>query len=159
MLEALADSESVDDKAKYQKFWDEFGAGAEGRHRRGPPEPRAPAKLYRFASTHADSGVSLADYVSRMKEGQDAIYVITADSLVPAKASPQLEIFRKKGIEVLLLVDRVDEWLLSHLMEVRGPTAAERGQGCRRPRQAAGRGREEGRREKPRPRSSRCSSA
>ena len=61
--------------------------------------------------------MSLADYVSRMKEGQDTIYVITADTLAGAKSSPQLEIFRKKGIEVLLLVDRVDEWLLSHLME------------------------------------------
>jgi len=78
------------------------------------------AKLYRFASTHADKGVSLADYVSRMKEGQQAIYVIASDSLGAAKASPQLEIFRKKGIEVLLLTDRVDEWLLSHLMEFEG---------------------------------------
>jgi molecular chaperone HtpG len=64
--------------------------------------------------------VSLADYVSRMKEGQDTIYVITADSLAAAKASPQLEIFRKKGLEVLLLVDRVDEWMLSHLHEFEG---------------------------------------
>ncbi|MFM8736667.1 MAG: molecular chaperone HtpG, partial [Betaproteobacteria bacterium] len=78
------------------------------------------AKLFRFASTHADSGVSFADYVSRMKEGQEAIYVITADSLAAAKASPQLEIFRKKGIEVLLLSDRVDEWMLSHLYEFDG---------------------------------------
>jgi molecular chaperone HtpG len=64
--------------------------------------------------------VSLADYVSRMKEGQEAIYYITADSLAAAKGSPQLEIFRKKGIEVLLLVDRVDEWMLSHLYEHEG---------------------------------------
>jgi molecular chaperone HtpG len=78
------------------------------------------AKLLRFASTHADEGVSLADYVSRMKEGQEAIYVITADSLAAAKSSPQLEIFRKKGIEVLLLTDRVDEWLLGHLYEFEG---------------------------------------
>jgi len=78
------------------------------------------AKLYRFASTHADKGVSLADYVARMKEGQQAIYVIASESLGAAKASPQLEIFRKKGIEVLLLTDRVDEWLLSHLHEFEG---------------------------------------
>ena len=78
------------------------------------------AKLLRFASTHADEGVSLADYVARLKEGQDPIYYITADTLAAAKASPQLEIFRKKGIEVLLLTDRVDEWMLSHLYEFEG---------------------------------------
>ena len=120
MLESLADSEDVDDKDKYQAFWDEFGAVL----KEGIGEDHANkdrlAKLYRFASTHADKGVSLADYVSRMKEGQQAIYVIASDSLGAAKASPQLEIFRKKGIEVLLLVDRVDEWLLSHLHEFEG---------------------------------------
>jgi molecular chaperone HtpG len=78
------------------------------------------AKLLRFASTHADEGVSFKDYVARMKEGQEAIYYITADSLTAAKSSPQIEIFRKKGIEVLLLTDRVDEWLLSHLYEFDG---------------------------------------
>ena len=78
------------------------------------------AKLLRFASTHADEGVSFADYVARLKEGQDPIYYITADTLAAAKASPQLEIFRKKGIEVLLLADRVDEWMLSHLYEFEG---------------------------------------
>ena len=78
------------------------------------------AKLFRFASTHADEGVSLADYLARMKDGQEAIYYVTADSLAGAKTSPQLEIFRKKGIEVLLLVDRVDEWMLSHLYEFEG---------------------------------------
>ena len=78
------------------------------------------AKLLRFASTHADEGVSFADYVARMKEGQEPIYYITADTLAAAKASPQLEIFRKKGIEVLLLTDRVDEWMLSHLYEFEG---------------------------------------
>jgi molecular chaperone HtpG len=80
-------------------------------------------KLMRFSSTHDESGapsVSLADYVGRMKEGQDTIYVVTADSLVAAKNSPQLEIFKKKGIEVLLLTDRVDEWLLSHVHEFEG---------------------------------------
>ena len=78
------------------------------------------AKLLRFASTQADAGVSLADYVGRMKEGQEAIYYITADTLAAAKGSPQLEVFRKKGIEVLLLTDRVDEWMLSHLYEFDG---------------------------------------
>ena len=78
------------------------------------------AKLLSFASTHADTGVSLVDYVARMKEGQDAVYYVTADTLATAKSSPQLEIFRKKGIEVLLLVDRVDEWMLSHLYEFDG---------------------------------------
>ena len=120
MLESLADSESADDKTKYQTFWNEFGAVL----KEGIGEDHANrdrlAKLYRFASTHADEGVSFADYVQRMKEGQDTIYVITADSLAAAKASPQLEIFRKKGIEVLLLVDRVDEWMLSHLYEFEG---------------------------------------
>jgi molecular chaperone HtpG len=66
--------------------------------------------------------VSFADYVKRMKEGQEAIYYITADTLSTAKSSPQLEVFRKKGIEVLLLVDRVDEWMLSHLYEFEGKT-------------------------------------
>jgi len=120
MLESLADSDSADDKTKYQTFWNEFGAVL----KEGIGEDHANrdrlAKLYRFASTHADEGVSFADYVQRMKEGQDTIYVITADSLAAAKASPQLEIFRKKGIEVLLLVDRVDEWMLSHLYEFEG---------------------------------------
>jgi molecular chaperone HtpG len=120
MLESLADSENAEDKDKYQKFWDEFGAVLKEGIGEDHANRERLAKLYRFASTHADKGVSLADYVSRMKEGQEAIYVITADSLAAAKASPQLEIFRKKGIEVLLLVDRVDEWLLSHLMEFEG---------------------------------------
>src|SRR5204862_1404914 len=81
------------------------------------------SKLYRFSSTHDESGdqsVSLPEYVKRMKEGQDAIYYVTADTLATAKNSPQLEIFRKKGIEVLLFTDRVDEWLLSHLFEFDG---------------------------------------
>jgi molecular chaperone HtpG len=120
MLEALADSESADDKAKYLKFWNEFGAVLKEGIGEDHQNRERLAKLFRFASTHADEGVSFADYVSRMKEGQEAIYVITADSVAAAKSSPQLEIFRKKGIEVLLLVDRVDEWLLSHLYEFEG---------------------------------------
>lgn len=81
------------------------------------------AKLLRFASTHNDSSqqsVSLEDYVARMKEGQKAIYYITADTYVAAKNSPHLELFNKKGIEVLLLSDRIDEWMLSYLTEFDG---------------------------------------
>jgi molecular chaperone HtpG len=120
MLEALADSEDEAERAKYAAFWKDFGAVM----KEGIGDDHANAerltKLLRFASTHADEGVSLTDYVSRMKEGQDTIYVITADNLAAAKSSPQLEIFRKKGIEVLLLIDRVDEWMLSHLYEFEG---------------------------------------
>ncbi len=120
MLEALADSEDQAEKAKYAAFWKDFGAVL----KEGVGEDHANrerlAKLYRFASTHADEGVSFADYVGRMKEGQEAIYFIAADSLAAAKSSPQLEIFKKKGIEVLLLTDRVDEWMLSHLYEFDG---------------------------------------
>jgi molecular chaperone HtpG len=116
MLEDVAEN----DKDKYLKFWAEFGAVLKEGIGEDHANRERLAKLYRFASTHADEGVSFADYVSRMKEGQEAIYVITADGLASAKASPQLEIFRKKGIEVLLLVDRVDEWMLSHLYEFEG---------------------------------------
>jgi len=79
------------------------------------------AKLLRFRTTQADEeSVSLADYLGRMKEGQDKIYYLTADTPAAAKASPHLEVFRKKGVEVLLLTDRVDEWLVSHLFEFEG---------------------------------------
>ncbi len=120
MLEALADNEDAAEKAKYAAFWKDFGAVLKEGVGEDHTNHDRLCKLLRFASTHADEGVSLADYVSRMKEGQEAVYVITADSLAAAKSSPQLEIFRKKGIEVLLLVDRVDEWLLSHLYEFDG---------------------------------------
>jgi molecular chaperone HtpG len=120
MLEDLANSDDASQKEKYAKFWAAFG----GVIKEGVGEDFANrerlAKLFRFASTHADEGVSFADVVARMKEGQEAIYVLTADSLAAAKSSPQLEIFRKKGIEVILLVDRVDEWMLSHLYEFEG---------------------------------------
>ena len=116
MLEDVAEN----DKDKYAAFWKEFGAVLkEGLGEDFQNQERL-AKLLRFASTHADEGVSFADYVGRMKEGQEAIYYITADTLAAAKGSPQLEVFRKKGIEVLLLTDRVDEWMLSHLHEVEG---------------------------------------
>jgi len=119
MLEKMANN----DPEKYQKFWQEFGRVL----KEGPAEDFANrekiAKLLRFASTHDDSKeqkVSLDDYIGRMQEGQDKIYYIAADSHSAAKNSPHLEIFRKKGIEVLLLSDRVDEWLTSHLMEYEG---------------------------------------
>ncbi|NKI97629.1 molecular chaperone HtpG [Rhizobacter sp. SG703] len=120
MLESLADSEDAAEKAKYAAFWKDFGAVLKEGVGEDHANQERLTKLLRFASTHADEGVSFADYLGRMKEGQDAIYYITADNLAGAKSSPQLEIFRKKGIEVLLLVDRVDEWLLSHLYEVEG---------------------------------------
>jgi molecular chaperone HtpG len=120
MLEDVAGSDDAAQKDKYAAFWREFGAVLKEGIGEDHNNRERLAKLYRFASTHADEGVSFADYVSRMKEGQDDIYVVTADSLAAAKASPQLEIFRKKGIEVLLLVDRVDEWMLSHLYEFDG---------------------------------------
>jgi molecular chaperone HtpG len=120
MLEALADSEDAAEKAKYAAFWKDFGAVLKEGIGEDHANRERLAKLYRFASTHADEGVSFADYVGRMKEGQEAIYVIAADSLAAAKSSPQLEIFKKKDIEVLLLTDRVDEWMLSHLYEFDG---------------------------------------
>jgi molecular chaperone HtpG len=120
MLEDVANSEDAAQKDKYAAFWREFGAVLKEGIGEDHNNRERLARLYRFASTHADEGVSFADYVSRMKEGQDDIYVVTADSPAAAKASPQLEIFRKKGIEVLLLADRVDEWMLSHLYEFDG---------------------------------------
>ena len=125
MLEDLArqekEGETDEAKAKYGKFYGEFGAVLkEGLGEDFANRDRL-AKLLRFASTTSDTvSVSLADYKARMKEGQDAIYYITADTLAAAKNSPQLEVFRKKGIEVLLMTDRVDEWALSHLSEFDG---------------------------------------
>jgi molecular chaperone HtpG len=116
MLEDVA----VNQKETYAEFWAQFGNVLKEGIGEDFANRERLARLFRFASTHADSGVSFEDYVGRMKEGQDDIYVITADSLAAAKASPQLEIFRKKGIEVLLLTDRVDEWMLSHLYEFDG---------------------------------------
>ena len=119
MLEKIAKN----DPEKYQKFWTEFGRVL----KEGPAEDFANrekiSKLLRFATTHDDVQeqlISLDDYVGRMQEGQDKIYYVAADSHSAAKNSPHLEIFRKKGIEVLLLSDRVDEWLTAHLMEYDG---------------------------------------
>lgn len=119
MLDKLA----KDDAEKYQTFWKNFGLVL----KEGPAEDNANqeaiAKLLRFATTHNDSSaqtVSLEEYVSRMKEGQEKIYYITADSYAAAKSSPHLELLRKKGIEVLLLSDRIDEWMMSYLTEFDG---------------------------------------
>jgi molecular chaperone HtpG len=126
MLEDLAKLEkeegaSDDDKSRYGKFYSEFGAVLkEGLGEDFANRDRL-AKLLRFASTSSDAvNVSLADYKARMKEGQEAIYYITAETLAAAKNSPQLEVFRKKGIEVLLMTDRVDEWALNYLHEFDG---------------------------------------
>jgi molecular chaperone HtpG len=119
LLEDLAEHH----QEKYATFWKEFGRVLkEGPAEDGSNQDRI-ARLLRFASTHADTEeqtVSLADYVGRMKEGQEAIYYITADGFAAAKNSPHLEVFRKHGTEVLLLSDRVDEWLLSALTEFAG---------------------------------------
>jgi len=115
MLEDMAN-----DNEKYQKFWNEFGAVL----KEGPAEDYANkekvAKLFRFASTHLDTPeqtVSLDDYILRMKPGQQHIYYVTGESFNGVKHSPHLEMFRKKGIEVLLLSDRIDEWWVAHLSE------------------------------------------
>ncbi|MBX9810422.1 MAG: molecular chaperone HtpG [Burkholderiales bacterium] len=119
MIEDLAENH----REKFATFWKEFGLV----FKEGVGEDHANreriARLLRFASTHKDAEeqvVSLADYVSRMKPGQEKIYYITAESFAAAKNSPHLEIFRKKGVEVLLLYDRVDEWVASHLTEFEG---------------------------------------
>ena len=108
---------------KYATFWKEFGrVFKEGAAEDAGNKDRI-AKLLRFASTHDESDaqtVSLSDYVGRMKEGQDAIYYITADGLSAARNSPHLEVFRKLGVEVLLMYDRVDEWVVSALTEFEG---------------------------------------
>ena len=119
----LLEDMAQNDPEKYAKFWDQFGQVM----KEGPAEDFSNreqlAKLLRFASTHGDTSeqtVSLADYVGRMKDGQEKIYYIVGDNFTAAKSSPHLEIFRKKGVEVLLLADRVDEWLMSHLSEFDG---------------------------------------
>ncbi|HKJ10024.1 MAG TPA: molecular chaperone HtpG [Gammaproteobacteria bacterium] len=119
LLHSMAEKEPE----KYAKFWGEFGRVL----KEGPAEDFANreriAGLLRFASTHSEGDVqdvSLSDYIARMKPKQDKIYYITADSLAAARHSPHLEVFRKNGVEVLLLHDRVDEWMVSHLTEFEG---------------------------------------
>ena len=124
MLEKL----SKDKPEDYKAFWTNFGQVL----KEGPAEDYGNrekiAGLLRFASTHDASGepsVALADYVARMKEGQDRIYYLTGDAYVQVKDSPHLEIFRKKGIEVLLLTDRIDEWMMGYLSEFDGKSFAD----------------------------------
>jgi molecular chaperone HtpG len=112
-----------EDSEKYAAFWKEFGNVL----KEGPAEDFANreriAKLLRFSSTHdnkQEQAISLDDYVSRMKSGQDKIYYVIADSFSAARSSPHLEVLRQKGIEVLLLSERVDEWLMDHLREFDG---------------------------------------
>lgn len=119
MMEKLA----KEDGEKYQSFWQQFGLAL----KEGPAEDHANqqtiARLLRFATTHNDTAaqtVSLDDYLGRMKPEQQKIYYLTADSYAAASSSPHLELLRKKGIEVLLLSDRVDEWMMSHLTEFDG---------------------------------------
>ena len=123
LLEGMADSDDAAEKEKYAGFWKEFGNVLKEGVGEDFANKERIAKLLRFASTHHDTteqNVSLADYVSRMKEGQEKIYYVTAETFLAAKNSPHLEIFRKKGIEVLLLSDRVDEWVVGHLTEFDG---------------------------------------
>ncbi|MFA9499070.1 molecular chaperone HtpG [Mannheimia sp. E30BD] len=119
LLEKLA----KDDAEKYAQFWKEFGLVLKEGVGEDFANKQQVSGLLRFASTNTDSSeqaVSFADYIARMKEGQKAIYFLTADSYQAAKNSPHLELFNKKGIEVLLLSDRIDEWLISHLTEFDG---------------------------------------
>lgn len=119
MLEDIAENRPDD----YMAFWAEFGQVLKEGLGEDQANQQRIAKLVRFASTHNNQAtqiVSLVDYVARMKEGQDKIYYVVADSFANAKSSPHLEIFRQKGIEVLLLSDRVDEWMLTYFREFDG---------------------------------------
>jgi molecular chaperone HtpG len=123
MLEDLANSDDDSKKEKYRTFWTQFGQVLKEGIGEDQANQERILKLLRFASTQTDSAdqtVSLVEYVSRMKEGQDKIYYVTGDTFNAAKNSPHLEIFRKKGVEVLLLSDRVDEWMLSFFTEFDG---------------------------------------
>ena len=123
LLEDLA----KDKPEEYAEFWTQFGQVLKEGAGEDPANKDRIAGLLRFASTHADSPaqtVSLADYIGRMKEGQDKIYYLSADSYAAAAHSPHLEVFRRKGLEVLLLSDRVDEWMLSYLREFEGKALA-----------------------------------
>ena len=123
LLDDLAQGEQEEEKAKFKTFWKEFGQVIKEGVAEDYANRERIAKLLRFVTTQSDldeQTVSLADYIERMKEGQEKIYYVTADTLKAARSSPHLEIFRKKGIEVLLLSDRVDEWLVANLTEFEG---------------------------------------
>jgi len=122
ILGLLADM-AANDAGKYARFWGAFGRVLKEGVGEDLANQEKVAKLLRFASTHTDTAeetVSLADYVARMKSGQEKIYYVTAETFNAARNSPHLEVFRKKGVEVLLLSDRIDEWLVSHLTEFDG---------------------------------------
>ena len=123
LLNDLSQGEQDNNKEKYKTFWKEFGQVLKEGVGEDYANRERIAKLLRFVSTHTDSDeqiVSLSDYIGRMKEGQEKIYYVTADSLKAARSSPHLEVFHKKGIEVILLFERVDEWLASNLTEFEG---------------------------------------
>ncbi|MCO6429162.1 molecular chaperone HtpG [Nitrosomonas communis] len=125
LIEDLASSDKDEDHEKFKIFWKEFGQVLKEGVGEDYANRERIAKLLRFVSTHSETDeqtVSLDDYITRMKEGQEKIYFVTADNLKGARSSPHLEIFRKKGIEVLLLSDRVDEWLVANLPEYAGKT-------------------------------------
>jgi molecular chaperone HtpG len=128
LLEDLAEHQ----KEKYSTFWTEFGRVLKEGIIEDASNKERIARLARFASTHTDSAdqtVSLADYTGRAKAGQDAIYYVTADSFSAAKNSPHLEVFRKHGVEVLLLTDRIDEWVIAQLKEFEGKKLQSAAQG------------------------------
>ncbi len=119
----LLEDMAANEVEKYASFWKEFGQVLKEGMGDDPANKERIAKLLRFATTQSEGEaqtVSLADYVGRMKEGQEKIYYVTADTYAAAKYSPHLEVFKKKGVEVLLLSDRVDEWMLSYLQEFEG---------------------------------------
>jgi molecular chaperone HtpG len=123
LIEDLASSDKEEDREKFKTFWKEFGQVLKEGVGEDYTNRERIAKLLHFVSTHSETDeqtVSFDDYIARMKEGQEKIYYVTADSLKAARSSPHLEIFRKKGIEVLLLSERVDEWLVTNLSEFAG---------------------------------------
>ncbi|MDO8437613.1 MAG: molecular chaperone HtpG [Nitrosomonadaceae bacterium] len=123
LIEDLAQSEQDSDREKFKTFWQEFGQVLKEGVGEDYANRERIARLLRFVSTHAEGdeqSVSLSDYAGRIKEGQEKIYYVTADNLKAARSSPHLEVFRKKGIEVLLLSERVDEWLAANLTEFEG---------------------------------------
>lgn len=119
----LLDNIANNDAEKYATFWKQFGRVLKEGIIEDPKNQESLSKLFRYSSTHADSSeqtVSLEDYLGRMKEDQESIYYITADGLATAQNSPHLEIFKEKGVEVLLMTDEVDEWVVTHLTEFQG---------------------------------------
>lgn len=125
LIEDLAGSDKEEEREKFKTFWNEFGQVLKEGIGEDYANRERIAKLLRFVSTHSEideQTVSLDDYIARMKDGQEKIYYVTADNLKAARSSPHLEIFRKKGIEVLLLSERVDEWLVANLSEYAGKT-------------------------------------